>query len=255
MTTIEEIRKLSDSGCIESPQRVARAIDGMADLRMGEVFSCDVRDVRELFDDLALMHDLEAEVIDQLSYVELTGLIEEICNAVDPVDEMDPEQLISMYVYFLKRVLLEAEKTNPAVRCFMAVRVGAMLDNLRAREGNRKLMIRYEKNMLKDYSVIVSEDEKITKLRDRTVGDVLRFTTEVCCRSWRCWTDIDAYKRGIICACDLDRLLLLSVFVGSFGDRADHRKIVMNHLRYFLGPLDAELKDAMDFDDGIVTEE
>ena len=255
MTSLKEIKKISESGCIEKPSRVAKALDGIANLRMGEVFMCDNKDLRELYESLVLMHGLEAGVLDQLAYAELIGLIEAICMVMEMTDPTDCESISRMYVHFLKRVLLKAEKTHSTVKCFLAVKIGAMLDDMTGRVINYKAVVDHEKDMQRDYSEIIPNNEKAAGFRDRTVGNVLRLTTEVCSKSWSSWMSIDDYKKSILCACNLDRVLLVMLFFDSFHSQAYYRTVVFNHYNYVYELPDWTMEENFwRFDEDFVTE-
>lgn len=66
---------------------------------------------------------------------------------------------------------------------------------------------------------------------------------------------IDDYKKRILCACNLDRVLLVMLFFDSFHSQAYYRTVVFNHYNYVYELPDWTMEENFwRFDEDFVTE-
>ncbi len=252
MTTIEDIKKISEAGCIEDPAKVAAIVDEFANTSMGPIFACVRRDLRDLFDCIARLYDLQPEVIDELSYIELISMIDDLDEVMEPDPDMTPDQFKRFHINFLKYVLLEAQKSNLLTKSFLGISTDAMRKFMESRHRDNladdcfNFMIADYEKMIDRMSPQWVEDNSPAsstgKIRERNIGDLLRLTTKVCGRSWNCWTDIYGYQTLLLEACSIDRNILSTSFVTAYREKADVNDLPEKYSA-FLMFTDVELDD------------
>lgn len=237
MTTIEEIREITNKGYIDDPVKIAQITDEFATLRMNEIFKCDNPEVQRLFDCIVQLYDFDPSIFDELSYIELLTLINHLELVMEPSIDLSPEQFKRFHISFLKRVVLAAGEYHPTVKLFLATEINAMLHYLE--EKHRKSEVPTHKRCIfVDLRELTEDDDQNHDDRKSlTVGDLLHLTTDECNKSWYCWKDIDDYKLRVLTACDLDMRLLLNVFLEAYKEHVVLDDITAKYIPYMIPDL------------------
>lgn len=248
MTTIKEIQRIAAAGFIEDPERVAKAVDDFANMEMGPVFACSDKKVRGLFNCLANMHQFYNEVIDHVSYIELMSMIENLDNVMETDGDMTASQFKRFHIHFTKRIILDAGKRDAVVKCFLAVKLGALRDYLNGKHENN-LVIGWFDRMQSDYNSMLHGDgeDDGRDMMDLTVAELLQQTSKCREKAWLGWNDFSIYWDMINSAYAVETKLFRNIFLTAYREKLDERDLYTKYLEYY--DLSSNGWDDIEYDD------
>ena len=252
MTTIEEIKKLSEAGSIDDPDKAEAILNDFAHSKMGPLFACTDPMIRDLYDNLAGMWGFYPAIIDELSYLELIWMLDNLENVRDIDWTSTPAQCERTFMNFLKKTLLDAGNTDPTVKCFLAVKLETLNQCLDKRKKDHSFELMWAKysemlNWAKESGGDLSSEEgDIRFMLDLTIGRVLELTNQARTRSWNGWNNADPYIQMINTSYEVDLKLLKNVILELFPKEIDDLDPYQNYFEYFNpGSLD---EDDLDWD-------
>lgn len=242
MKTLNEIKEMSELGFYSSPEKTRSIIEEFVGLPMGTMFKDSSVNRKLIFEDLAEFHDLDASVLDEITYPEMICLIEDLDNVMSPgAKNPTIAELKRLYAYQLKQLLLDAGRRNLTVSLFLGISVSALFEYLESRHNDRevgRLLERLkndEKEMLRlawslGY-VSLSERERMEK-KEKSVAALLNTTQDIGCRRWNCWRSISDFQAMVLMANAVDAGLLGSCISSGFRERMNIEDLMEKYRDY-----------------------
>ncbi len=263
MTTLAEIKKLTMEGSYDDPEKVGEIIKAFINIPMREIFSCGGMVRRDLFGTLTTFYELDKDLIDEFTYLEVICLIDNMmymreCGKNEQYDRDTIEGLKYFLVDHLKKLLQEAGKHNLLIKRFLGIDAKTMFDHFENRyeddEAKRMYrdLVRTQEEMLAfffggEVSATGGKWNDPGTTRIGNIGSVLKGTSDAGNRTWRRWNSLNNYRSMIVDASHIDARLLLEGFSVGYRERMNVDELLEKYLppEYF-DPIDTDDDDIFD---------
>ena len=227
MTTLKDIREISDKGCFDDPARIESIVTEFVTTPVGELYQHDEKAKKHVYEPINLIYGVEGSILDRIVYPEMVCLINHIDQALDPENkpysgDYSAEQLRRYVTHGTKIALLSAGKRNLLVREFLGIGVKPLFQFLESRYRDHAADHVYCRYRTREKRILRLSESGVQKLFPRkTIGEVLYCTAVISNRSWRCWEEITGYQLMMLEANKIDTDILLSGFAKAYREKMD----------------------------------
>ena len=232
MTTLKDIRDITDKGCFDDPETVASIVTEFVSTPARELFWSNQAAKKDMYEPLTELYGLTESFVDEFTYPEMVCLIDhlnyELVQENSPYgNRYDVVQIKRFVLDRLKRVILSAGKKDLLVKAFLGIDIRALFQFFENRNGDFRAARVYHKYMAKGKTIREIEAENrsagvsLNYSRPGSIGNMLNRTTVISRISWKSWESLRSYKGMILLANGVDEDILLSGFVEAYRECMD----------------------------------
>lgn len=233
MTTLKEIMNFAGNAYCTDASNIESVVNEFVNAPMGAVFECVSSDLKHPFNALTGLHGLDDSLLDELNYIEILCLIDDLDNVMEPWcspegTSCNAEEFKRYIISVLKTVLVKASERNIMVRKVLGIGTKSLFEYLESRHRDLAVQEVFRNICQNERRIYDAELAKgrlpgvpvlATEKRVKTLFDLLRDTTEICRSRWRSWEKIKDYEWLILTACSMDQEVLLMGFAEAYRER------------------------------------